>query len=528
MDNLKDSDLPTDRIRVTPVRRRSVLPLRPLYDEPRSTLYPQLLKKSKLLFLVLLLGGCSTLRMHPGIPPTDALGSCRALYQEVDAAIDRAAVRDHGASPVRGFPYLRISRLLASLRDEIDEPERWAAWVGHAAGLDAQARALELRNLSMPVAGGHKDTLFEQLNSCRQHLVIADLMQPEGRVRLRDAARIPDDYVGWWQLLGLYPLTAPVVAARVSVWHDETRDTFSTPLASLPVAGKLVRWALPPSATSHIEPLNARQTSEILRRSLDPLGIPLPADADLDRLFDTFAPVWEVDVVDENDRIGMLQLKNGPALDITRPTLYREVSHTRFGDQVLLQLNYIVWFRARPGNNIYAGRLDGINWRVTLGPDGEPWLHDAIHNCGCYHKFFPSHQLRLRDDLPTAYFEPPLIPQAAPGQYPLVLRIAHHTHFIQRVYHDESPPGLLSAAPLLAWEEYDVLRSLPTDEGYRNLFGAYGLIAGTERFERFLLWPMGIRSPGAMRQWGRHPTAFVGRRHFDDAFLIESLFERTP
>ena len=24
---------------------------------------------------------------------------------------------------------------------------------------------------------------------------------------------------------------------------------------------------------------------------------------------------------------------------------------------------------------------------------------------------------------------------------------------------------------------------------------------------------MGIRSPGAMRQWGRHPTAFVGRRH---------------
>ncbi len=80
----------------------------------------------------------------------------------------------------------------------------------------------------------------------------------------------------------------------------------------------------------------------------------------------------------------------------------------------------------------------------------------------------------------------------------------------------------------MAWEEYDILRSLPTADGYHSLFGRYGLIAGTERPERFLLWPMGIRSPGAMRQWGRHATAFVGRRHFDDAFLIESLFTRVP
>jgi hypothetical protein len=38
---------------------------------------------------------------------------------------------------------------------------------------------------------------------------------------------------------------------------------------------------------------------------------------------------------------------------------------------------------------------------------------------------------------------------------------------------------------------------------------------------------MGITSPGAMRQWGRHPTAFVGRRHFDDARLIEQRFSRS-
>jgi hypothetical protein len=27
-----------------------------------------------------------------------------------------------------------------------------------------------------------------------------------------------------------------------------------------------------------------------------------------------------------------------------------------------------------------------------------------------------------------------------------------------------------------------------------------------------------------MRQWGHHATAFVGRRHFDDADLIEARF----
>jgi hypothetical protein len=36
---------------------------------------------------------------------------------------------------------------------------------------------------------------------------------------------------------------------------------------------------------------------------------------------------------------------------------------------------------------------------------------------------------------------------------------------------------------------------------------------------------MGIASAGAMRQWGRHPTAFVGRRHFDDPQLLDALLE---
>ena len=69
------------------------------------------------------------------------------------------------------------------------------------------------------------------------------------------------------------------------------------------------------------------------------------------------------------------------------------------------------------------------------------------------------------------------------------------------------------------------LRSLPQASESASAFGPDGLIAGTERSERFFFWPMGIASAGAMRQWGRQPTAFVGRRHFDDADLLEKRFE---
>ena len=61
--------------------------------------------------------------------------------------------------------------------------------------------------------------------------------------------------------------------------------------------------------------------------------------------------------------------------------------------------------------------------------------------------------------------------------------------------------------------------------GRRSAFAPDGLVSGTERLERFFFWPMGIASAGAMRQSGRHATAFVGRRHFDEADLVERRFD---
>ena len=59
------------------------------------------------------------------------------------------------------------------------------------------------------------------------------------------------------------------------------------------------------------------------------------------------------------------------------------------------------------------------------------------------------------------------------------------------------------------------------------MFDQNGVGIGTERLERFILWPTGVLSPGAMRQWGRQAVAFVGTRHFDDPFFMDKIFMET-
>jgi hypothetical protein len=206
--------------------------------------------------------------------------------------------------------------------------------------------------------------------------------------------------------------------------------------------------------------------------------------------------------------------------------VYGHPAWTRYEDRVLLQLVYTLWFPERPPQSEgdpLAGKLDGITWRVTLAPDGEPLVYDAIHPCGCYHQFFPTPRATERPGpggMEEWMFSPQSLPRIADGERPLV-RIATGTHHIERV-------GVVHGTDSLVRYElrpYGELRSLIRYAGGRaSVFGEDGLVPGTERAERLVFWPMGIASAGAMRQWGRQATAFVGRRHFDDADLFEKRF----
>jgi hypothetical protein len=477
-----------------------------------------------------LFSGCATLdapfSQHLEAPP-GALRDCAEWFAKLDARVAEARVRDAQDTRIAGFPYLRTSRLLASLRPLAESNDlALHALAERMHALDREARRYEIMNLP----GGQlpERAAIERTRECGKLLREADLAVPASRRALLDRARVPDDYSTASRVAGFYALSKFAFAAGVRRGEDEMRAAFARGDTG-PEGAVLVRHAPPP-----LQPLSRAQVALILARSAaNPLGIPEPDETDLDDLLATYAPSFEVAVKADYDRFGALRWTRdaethgaAPGVDGGDLAVYAHAAWTRYHGRVLLQLVYTAWFPERPpeaGGALYAGRLDGVIWRVTLAPDGEPLLYDSIHACGCYHLFFPTPRaqpLPAPDATEEWLFVPQALPRIAPGERP-VLRIASGTHFIERVSLARGSDSLAR----YALRPYGELRSLQRLAPQRSsAFGEDGLVAGTERPERYLFWPMGIASAGAMRQWGRHATAFVGRRHFDDADLIEKRF----
>ena len=475
----------------------------------------------------LLACGCAQLAGPRPAGETDEIARCEGLYADVDRTVTRAGAADGGAARIEGFPQLRVDRLLASFAEEVDSEDRFAAWVERMSALDRGARRFELDNLPAQerarlerfVSGG----IQPALERCAELLTSRDLASAARRATLREKARVPDDYDTWKRVIGLYWITRMPFANGVRSYQEETQAVFDGPVSELPARGRPIIYA-PPEASEG----TAAEVREILARSTrNALGILEPQGEDAERLFAVFAPVWIVDERDANDRIGPLTVSEDGHVEVqaTAPVVYRRFAHTRYHERVLLQLVYSVWFPARPkvsATDLLGGHLDAVIWRVTLGPDGVPLIFDSIHSCGCYHQFFPTsraHPLPQQDTLDEQAFVPQRLGALEPGEQ-TVIRLEAGTHYIQRVLVEKAQSGVR-----YAFAADDALRSIRDPSGRRrSAFRPDGIIPGSERGERDLFWPMGVREPGAMRQWGRHATAFVGRRHFDEARLIERYF----
>lgn len=476
--------------------------------------------------------GCGAPALRPEAPPE--VRACLEFLRASDEAVQEAGVRDAQATRVPGFPYLRVNRFLASFSKDNLQGPRFQAWIEQMQTLEVEGRDKEYRALSATQRAGlspgspSAGHLLTRARSCGDQLGRFDLAEARARMRLVNAAQVPPDYSRWQRVLGLYPLTSLVIFQGVLRYHHEVAMTYATPLDNLPVKGRLIRFTPPPSTGL----LASSEVARILRRSADnPLRIPKPQGEDQRRLFATFAPVWEVDVAGETDRIGMPYWGRAAEVNTGEPVVLTHLSHGRLGAEVLLQLNYIIWFPARPRTgpfDLLGGRLDGIIWRVTLGADGRPLIYDSVHNCGCYHRFFPTPRLRLVRRH-VGFEEPILVPQRIPlEQSRKVLRVASTSHYVQRVQSAVGNAATGKAEVVYRFRDYDELRALPVADGHRSLFGPDGIVPDTERRERCLLWPTGVDSPGSMRQWGRHAVAFVGERHFDAPELIERYFEVLP
>ncbi|MDZ7828799.1 MAG: hypothetical protein U5K33_04685 [Halofilum sp. (in: g-proteobacteria)] len=454
---------------------------------------------------------------------------CNALFERVDQTVERAGVTDAGAKRVAGFPWLRITRPLTSFRDELDTPARRAAWLERLAGVDAEGRRHELANLPSAsrteLAGAWRvaatgtplpATLEVGLADCRTRLNEALARNPEPMQNLVEAAAPFDEYLVSHRVLGLYPITRHFVLPRIA-GHQAARRAA---IARTPDAGTaFLRHAVPePPAVTAPVPADLER---------DALGIPRPDRVQLSRLFSRNAPVWAVETRSDADLPGALVAADGrPVADTARPAEYRHWSWTRFRGEVLIQLSYVIWFPERPPEDsvdIYAGHLDGLVWRVTLRNDGSPLAYESIHPCGCYYTVFPAAGWRVR---PPPGSEPVLAPAVAPEPAPgerVLVRLESRTHYVAGVATtSRTHPRAAALAPL----PLSSLRSLPRPDGTRtSAFDADGLIPSSRRPERFLLWPLGVRSPGAMRQWGTHAIAFIGKRHFDDPWLLDRLLE---
>jgi hypothetical protein len=450
------------------------------------------------------------------------LGSCADFFADYDQKIAAAKVLDSGSFRIKGYPYLRVNRFLASFAEEVDDPSMFLDWLDRLQLLDQQARSSEIYNLAG--SGNTKadhEALIQRVIDCGNLLKEADFKTQKARENLRKTITVPDEYIEARRFLGIYPITGWFVSRGVSKWHRESQGHFSLePPANWP---KIVRYS-PPEAknlpiTEHIASLVER----------DALGIPKYTQESLDALFAIHAPVWEIETKGNYDHIGIPSWSDKQELQVNihKPTTYTLPSFTRFGAKIMTQLNYIIWFPSRPKPNswdLYGGRFDGVNFRVTLDADGSVLLYETIHNCGCYDTLYPTKRLIIRSKID--YAEPPLILKAPPldtVSEVLVVAIESKNHFVRHLY---ARPRQMQPEKVYAYEDYQQLRSLPLPvSGRRSMFGQDGIVPGSERLERFILWPSGVFSPGAMRQWGRHAVALVGKRHFDDPFYLEKIFK---
>jgi len=481
-----------------------------------------------LAFLTLLLAGCAIIpapTRSARVGGSDPIGGCADFFASLDQRAADAQVLDPGTFRLEGYPYLRVNRLLASFREEVEDQAAFAAWVDRMQALDQEARKYEIANLpkaagSVSGSANDKEGISARVNSCGTLLKAADFQESTQQAVLRKNVTVPDEYLTLPRVLGLYPLTSWFVSHGVSNWHAEARKTFSN---EPPVDWRTVRYV----------PAKAGELSDasqiIVSAKRDALGIPNYSPAGREALFRIYAPVWEVQTEAEYDRIGTPFWTSKGELDIdTSQTLtYTLLSFTRFGKEILTQLNYIIWFPARPKEHaldIYGGLLDGVNYRVTLDKNGEPLLYETIHNCGCYYEAYPTPRLKVREKID--YAEPPLIlkaPELAHSKQFLTVAMESKTHYIQHLY----PIARQLNPEMVAYGlvDYGELRSLANSRGgRRSMFSPDSLAPGSERLERWILWPTGVVSPGAMRQWGRHAVAFVGERHFDDPFSMNNMF----
>ena len=486
-----------------------------------------------ILISIAVVQGCASWGTQQFVAESQRPAQYERFFIELDAAVDRNGVRNAAYFQVPGFPYLRANRFLVALKERLhtdDQKQQWVRWMQH---LDIEARAAEIQNLPLPIVADlsadfnkqtNRQALRETAISYSNKLLAHDQLQPNFYETLQAAVRNSSEYSTVMQVFGLYPITVIPVAIVTEMVFDEMTAWHKLPPDQLPTTGTLTAYA--PAQAMDFSQQEIKQL--LIRSRQNPLEIPLPTDADRKTLLDVFAPIFIPDVAADYDKIGSvawgqkrLEIKSDNAV------AYYFFSHAFFKGEPILQINYVVWFAARNGPDspvIERGPIDGLTVRISLSPDGSPFMVDFMNNCGCYHFYLPRKE-RVQEIRPVPMAIDAFVPTWLPDSYPrerLVVRLKSGWHQVEYIGTDS-----ISAVPtyynLVAYHQ---LETLPRD-GHANesMFTSTGIGKNSERIEPLIFFPMGIPDIGSMRQRGNHAVKFVGRAHFDDPYLFDDHFE---
>jgi hypothetical protein len=446
--------------------------------------------------------------------------------------VKEAGVREAADLLVPGFPYLRTNRFLVAMKDRINGEEAREQWLRWMKALDLRAREKEIRNLpdhrvlslqSTESSHPNRNELLSRVESCSEKLSTRDKALPDFNTTLASRVGVPDEYSFLRRAIGLYPLFVLPVAVVSHNARVKARSRFEKDLDQLPILGRLKAY-VPRENLLLPEPEVRAMIQEIIKNSL---GVPLLDEEQGKRLAWSFAPIIIQDVAAPYDELGQVVWKgNRLEIDSGRPIVYYYFSYAFMRNKPILQINYVFWYSDRAGEappSIEKGHLDGLTYRVSLDLQGRVFMVDGITNCGCYHFFVPVREKVER--IVSRPFKPdPFVPQWLPAVPPgsrMGLRISSGWHQVERLLAAAEPP-----APILYnLVPYDDLKVLPKKEGgTESIFDSRGIVKGSERAERFILFSMGIPKIGSMREQGHHAIELIGRTHFDDPHLFDHSF----
>lgn len=436
---------------------------------------------------------------------------CRDWFAQAAQALRAADIRDAGARRIKYHPHLRANRWLAAIRPAPDNTAAGDLWVRLLAREAREGWHSELLRLApeADLQPSSRQARVARMRACIRELVRVTAHPDVPRLE------IPDSYSRLQRTLGVYPLTGVLARPSIQGYRQEMEQRMR---AAPP---EPVRVFTPPT------PKGRPPRPGALRHNS--LKLPLPGEGARAALLAHYAPVLAIAEQGPANIPGTVGLANGRAEVLTHATTaYHWLSWTRFDGDRLLQLNYQFWFTRRPpqgGLDPYAGRLDGLIWRVTLKPNGDVLTYDSIHPCGCYHKVYPvaaDIQPRRPEQAGQPVYYPGNVPNARSERVQLTL--APDTHYVVDL------AGFDSSVPQRRYRlrAADTLRRLPDGSGYGSLYNNQGLVPGTERGERWYLWPLGVPSAGAMRQPGHHAIAFIGKRHFDAPDVLTQVLKPRP